>query len=93
MAWDFSTEPEFESKLDWMRGFVREEIMPLETLADVWRTEEGRKVFASVTAPVFAPEMTAASLAPLMMSVTTCAVPSMVVTVKESISVSPILSA
>ena len=32
MAWDFSTEPEFESKLQWMRGFVREEVFPLETL-------------------------------------------------------------
>jgi acyl-CoA dehydrogenase len=32
MAWDFSTEPEFEVKLEWMRGFVREEIFPLETL-------------------------------------------------------------
>jgi acyl-CoA dehydrogenase len=33
MAWDFETEPEFEAKLEWMRGFVREEIMPLETLS------------------------------------------------------------
>jgi len=32
MAWDFSTEPEFEEKLAWMRSFVREEIIPLETL-------------------------------------------------------------
>src|SRR5271166_5512002 len=32
MAWDFSTEPEFETKLEWMRGFVREEVFPLETL-------------------------------------------------------------
>ena len=32
MAWDFSTEPEFEEKLAWMRTFVREEIFPLETL-------------------------------------------------------------
>src|SRR5215469_656134 len=32
MAWDFSTEPDFEEKLEWMREFVREEIMPLETL-------------------------------------------------------------
>jgi acyl-CoA dehydrogenase len=32
MAWDFSTEPEFEQKLEWMRGFVRDEIMPLELL-------------------------------------------------------------
>jgi acyl-CoA dehydrogenase len=32
MAWDFSTEPEFEEKLQWMREFVRDEIIPLETL-------------------------------------------------------------
>ena len=32
MAWDFSTEPEFEADLEWMRSFVREEIFPLETL-------------------------------------------------------------
>ncbi len=32
MAWDFSTEPEFEKKLEWMRGFVREEVYPLEVL-------------------------------------------------------------
>ncbi|MGO9457922.1 MAG: acyl-CoA dehydrogenase family protein [Acidimicrobiales bacterium] len=32
MAWDFSTEPEFEEKLAWMRGFVREEVFPLEVL-------------------------------------------------------------
>ena len=32
MAWDFSTEPEFEEKLSWMRGFVRDEFIPLETL-------------------------------------------------------------
>lgn len=32
MAWDFSTEPEFEGKLEWMRGFVRDEIIPLETI-------------------------------------------------------------
>lgn len=30
MAWDFETEPEFEQQLEWMRGFVREEIIPLE---------------------------------------------------------------
>ena len=32
VAWDFSTEPEFEEQLAWMRGFVREEVFPLETL-------------------------------------------------------------
>src|SRR4051795_2803809 len=32
MGWDFSTEPEFQEKLDWMREVVRERIWPLETL-------------------------------------------------------------
>ena len=33
MSWDFSTEPEFQAKLDWMEELLREEIYPLETLA------------------------------------------------------------
>jgi acyl-CoA dehydrogenase len=37
MSWDFSTDPEFEEKLAWMREFVREEIYPLETLHLDWR--------------------------------------------------------
>jgi acyl-CoA dehydrogenase len=32
MAWDFSTEPEFEEHLAWMRAFVREEVWPIETI-------------------------------------------------------------
>jgi acyl-CoA dehydrogenase len=32
LAWDFSTEPEFEEKLAWMRQFVRDEVFPIETL-------------------------------------------------------------
>ena len=32
MAWDFSTDPEFQEHLDWMNAFVREEIWPLEPL-------------------------------------------------------------
>ena len=34
MAWDFSTEPAFQHKLDWMSAFVREQIWPLETLIE-----------------------------------------------------------
>jgi acyl-CoA dehydrogenase len=34
MSWDFSTDPEFQEQLDWMREFVRERIWPLETLID-----------------------------------------------------------
>ena len=32
MSWDFSTEPEFEKKLDWIREFVHAEVEPLEVL-------------------------------------------------------------
>jgi len=52
MAWDFSTEPEFEAKLAWMRQFVRDEIIPLETLAEQWRTPEGRRTFLRITQPL-----------------------------------------
>jgi acyl-CoA dehydrogenase len=52
MAWDFSTEPEFQQKLDWMRAFVREEIMPLEPLAEEWRSPEGRATFSAIVAPL-----------------------------------------
>ncbi|HVV10520.1 acyl-CoA dehydrogenase family protein [Amycolatopsis sp.] len=30
--WEFSTEPEFQAKLDWMEKFVREEVEPLDLL-------------------------------------------------------------
>lgn len=32
MAWDFSTEPDFEAQLTWVRELVENEILPLETL-------------------------------------------------------------
>ncbi|MGA2521457.1 MAG: acyl-CoA dehydrogenase family protein [Acidimicrobiales bacterium] len=32
MAWDFETEPDYQAKLTWARGFVDDEIVPLETL-------------------------------------------------------------
>jgi len=32
MSWDFSTEPEFQDKIDWVRDFVRHEVEPLEVL-------------------------------------------------------------
>src|SRR5437763_9059815 len=40
VAWDFSTEPEFQAKLDWMRQLVRGQIWPLETLLEA-RAWEG----------------------------------------------------
>ena len=40
--WDFETEPEFQQKLDWMRRFIDENLVPLEPIqaelpADEWR--------------------------------------------------------
>ncbi len=32
MTWDFSTEPEFQAKLDWMETFVSDEVEPLDPL-------------------------------------------------------------
>ena len=30
MAWDFSTEPEFQKKLDWVEELCKEKIEPLD---------------------------------------------------------------
>src|SRR3954451_8778321 len=46
MAWDFASDPEFEAKLEWMRGFVRDEIIPLETL------DIDQATFDRITAPM-----------------------------------------
>jgi alkylation response protein AidB-like acyl-CoA dehydrogenase len=40
--WDFETEPEFQDKLDWMRGFIDDNLVPLEPIqselpADEWK--------------------------------------------------------
>jgi acyl-CoA dehydrogenase len=32
MSWEFSTDPEFQAQLDWMDGFVRDEIEPIDLL-------------------------------------------------------------
>ena len=32
MAWDFSTDPEFQEHLDWIREFRIEQIEPLDLL-------------------------------------------------------------
>jgi acyl-CoA dehydrogenase len=46
--WDFSTEPEFQAQLDWMRDFVREEVWPIETVFD----ELGPDGFTRAIAPL-----------------------------------------
>lgn len=34
MSWDFSTDPDFQAKLDWADTFVREEVEPLDLVWD-----------------------------------------------------------
>src|ERR1700710_397292 len=48
MAWDFSTEPEFQEQLDWMRDFVRGEVWPIENVF----AELGQDGFERVIAPL-----------------------------------------
>jgi acyl-CoA dehydrogenase len=48
VAWDFSTEPEFQEQLDWMRAFVREEIWPIEAVYE----ELGPDGFERATEPL-----------------------------------------
>ncbi|MDE3202700.1 MAG: acyl-CoA dehydrogenase family protein [Acidobacteriota bacterium] len=44
MSWDFETEPEFQAKLDWMRSFIDEEIVPLEPVLDDIPLDEWKAV-------------------------------------------------
>ena len=62
MAWDFSTEPDFQCKLDWMREFVRTEVFPLETLDLDW--DQLRSAIAPLQAKVKEQELWAAHLDP-----------------------------
>jgi acyl-CoA dehydrogenase len=48
VTWDFSTEPEFQAQLDWMRDFVRREVWPIETVFDAM----GADAFARAIAPL-----------------------------------------
>ena len=64
MAWDFSTEPEFEEKLAWMRGFVREEVFPLETLDLTY--DQVREVIRPLQERVKAEGLWAAHLPPAL---------------------------
>jgi acyl-CoA dehydrogenase len=46
VAWDFSTEPEFEEQLQWMRAFVREEIWPIEAIQHDIGQPELERIYA-----------------------------------------------
>src|SRR4051794_9942549 len=64
MAWDFTTDPDFEAHLAWMRGFVREEIEPLDLVRDEMSEENWRAVTAPLKAVVKERGLWAAHLDP-----------------------------
>ena len=64
MAWDFSTEPEFQEQLDWMRDFVREEIWPIETVFDELGEDGFRRAIAPLQEQVSERGLWAAHLPP-----------------------------
>ena len=64
MAWDFSTEPEFQKHLDWMREVVREEVWPLETLSQELEWDQLMRALAPVQEQVRERGLWAAHLEP-----------------------------
>jgi acyl-CoA dehydrogenase len=64
MAWDFSTEPEFQEKLDWMRQFLDEEILPLETIEYSVTDAEWRRLTDPLKEQVRARDLWACHLDP-----------------------------
>jgi acyl-CoA dehydrogenase len=64
VAWDFSTEPEFEEQLEWMRGFVREEIWPIEAIQHAIGQAELERIYAPLQQVVRERGLWAAHLPP-----------------------------
>ena len=64
MAWEFSTDPEFEAHLEWMREFVREEVWPIETIERDISQAELDRINAPLQAQVKARGLWAAHLPP-----------------------------
>ncbi|HSV41164.1 MAG TPA: acyl-CoA dehydrogenase family protein [Nocardioidaceae bacterium] len=64
MSWDFTTEPEFQAKLDWMRGFVREELWPLDSLLEELSMDQIDAVLKPLKDEVKAQGLWAAHLPP-----------------------------
>jgi acyl-CoA dehydrogenase len=64
MAWDFSTDPEFEEHLVWMRNFVRDEIWPIEAIEHEIGQDELDRIYAPLHVRVKERGLWAAHLPP-----------------------------
>src|SRR3954465_8102436 len=66
MAWDFSTDPEFQEQLDWMRDLARREGGPIETVIDELGEEGFRAAIKPLQEQVKARGLWAAHLPPAL---------------------------
>jgi acyl-CoA dehydrogenase len=64
MAWDFSTDPEFQVTLDWIRDFVDREITPIEAISPELTQEQLERITAPLKAEVKRRGLWAAHLGP-----------------------------
>ena len=64
MAWDFSTPPEVQAELDWMREFVNENVIPLELLLSDVTQAQMDAIFAPLKEQVKQRGLWAAHLPP-----------------------------
>ncbi|MDA0165142.1 acyl-CoA dehydrogenase family protein [Solirubrobacter ginsenosidimutans] len=64
MAWDFSTDPEFQEQLDWMRDLVKREVWPIETVFEELGEEGFRRAIKPLQDQVKARGLWAAHLPP-----------------------------
>ena len=64
MAWDFSTDPEFESTLAWIRDFVDHTIIPLDLLCEGLNQKQLDALWAPLKAQVKAKGLWAPHLGP-----------------------------
>jgi acyl-CoA dehydrogenase len=64
MAWDFSVEPEFGEQLKWADAYVREEIFPLESIANELSGSAVQKGIERLRGPVRDRGLWAAHLSP-----------------------------
>jgi acyl-CoA dehydrogenase len=64
VALDFSTDPEFEQQLEWMRSFVREEIWPIEAIEDEIGQAELERIYTPLQQRVKERGLWAAHLPP-----------------------------
>jgi acyl-CoA dehydrogenase len=64
MAWDFSTDPEFQEQLDWMRDLVKREVWPIETVFDELGEEGFRRAIKPLQVQVKERGLWAAHLPP-----------------------------